>query len=41
MILGVTSEMYEEKYKNKYPNWIFDVVNNKSTSIDVDKFDYL
>ncbi|KAL4447046.1 hypothetical protein ABPG74_013898 [Tetrahymena malaccensis] len=43
MIEGLTLSQWQEKYqeKNYYPKWIFDIVSNKTTSIDVDKLDYL
>ncbi|KAL4497373.1 hypothetical protein ABPG72_011308 [Tetrahymena utriculariae] len=43
MIEGLTLEQWQDKYqeKNYYPKWIFDIVSNKTTSIDVDKLDYL
>jgi len=30
-----------EDRNSKYPAWIYDIVANKITSIDVDKFDYM
>jgi HD superfamily phosphohydrolase len=35
--------LWKEKYSKSsgLPKWVFDLVSNKTTTIDVDKFDYL